>query len=476
MNKTWLTTSLLGSMLLAGCLPNQPVTERDAPAKSIKKNPALSQSILNYQLQELREIDLTQQQSQFNDGYDDLWHKIFDHYQLNYSLNQAIKAEIQFYQRHHKTIPAALNRSTPYLHIVVNEIHKRNMPMEIAFLPIIESSYNTTSLSRANAAGMWQITAPTAKVRGVTLDSWYDGRYDVYDSTIAALDLLQDLHQRFNEDWLLALAAYNWGEFNVRKAINQNKAQKKPTDYWHLTMPTETKRFVPKLIAVSQMIKQSNRYQIALPDIPNAPQLTRIQLTQPIDLKTAAKMSDMSWSEFQRFNAGHLTKQTKPESAGHLLVPISKLSAFANNIINFEHFDQHSTVAATGTTNQATVSPTRTQPLEQKPNTSNNKTPLSIVHKLKHSQPLAKVADYYAVSLQSLVAANGIHSKTKLKVGQPVIIPIKSVKEVVIKKGDTWSTLAQKNKVPVHVLLTFNKADHKQRLKIGQKIKVPTMA
>ncbi|UCG18138.1 MAG: LysM peptidoglycan-binding domain-containing protein [Thiotrichales bacterium] len=517
------------SLLLTGC--SQGIKDEVNMSGKTATTGKRSGAMLNYSLHELKEIDLTNRQADEEDSNIDIWQKITDGYQFNQPINSRIQNEINFYHARPKTIPEALRRASPYLYMITHEIQQRNMPMEIAFLPIIESSFNTKALSSANASGMWQFTPDTAQVRGLKNDWWYDGRRDVYESTVAALDLLQSLYGRLDNDWMLALAAYNWGALNVKAAVAKNKAKGLPTDYWNLKMPTETMRYVPKLLAVAEMVKSAPQYKIALPNIPNTPLLTRIQIDQQIDLSTAAQMADMSWDDFHRINAGHKRITTNPNEKTHVVVPVDKLSTFAINLTRFapqtngkwisytltandtladlakrhnttpeilsrinqlsytpkagqtllipvDHQQLDENLAATADTSLKTTLALESREIANARALAERKEVLKkqkITHKLRNNQPLSKVAEYYGVSLRALALVNNLTPQSKLKVGQELIIPVEKVISVTAKKGDTWQSIAKQNRVPAHVLLSFNNAKEKDALKPGQAIKVPKM-
>lgn len=521
---------IIAISFLSGCSQNTLKDEVNLSTPS-KTNTKRSGAILNYSLTELKEIDLTNQQADNEDGAINLWQKISEGYQLNQPINGRIQSEINFYHTRHKTIPEALRRATPYLYMITHEIQKRNMPMEIVFLPIIESSFHTKALSSANASGMWQFTPDTAQVRGLKNDWWYDGRRDVYESTVAALDLLQSLYTRLDNDWMLALAAYNWGALNVKAAVAKNKAKGLPTDYWNLKMPAETMRYVPKLLAVAQIIKYAPQFNVSLPDIPNTPLLTRIQIDQQIDLSTAAQMAGMSWDEFHRINAGHKRITTKPNESTHVVVPVDKLNTFAINLTKFAPQTNGKWISYT-LTNQDTLTDlarrhnttteilTRVNQLTYLPKAGqtllipvdhqhidegfaenahaslkttlalenqelanakllaerkNKPTQPQITYKLKHNQPLSKVAEHFGISANSLATANHLQPQAALKAGQTLVIPIKNITIVTAKKGDTWLSLAKQNRIPPHLLLSINQAQEKDSIKAGQSIKIPKL-
>jgi membrane-bound lytic murein transglycosylase D len=448
------------------------------PKTDLEKALTLTEPVLHYTLNEVKEIDLTA--SIKNDDNEDIWQRIINKYQLNQGVSPRIQREIDFYRAHQRTLPEVFSRAKPYLFIIVDELEKRNMPMELAFLPVIESAFHPRALSDANAAGMWQFTSDTARVRGIKNNWWFDGRRDVYLSTMAALDYLQMLHQQFDGNWLYALAAYNSGSLTVKNAINKNKKRGKPTDYWSLILPGETMRYVPKLLAVAHMVKAPDSYRLNLPNIPNMPYLTRIEIDQQIDLSAAAKMADMSWEEFHLFNAGHKRITTDPSGTSHLLVPIDKLNDFAVNIAKFApqtsgnwishtcglndsleslakryettpevimrinklasphikigqslliaskqiNLDTDTEEHAQSTLNSALSLEHREQQnaitrKEQREQTHKTKT----LHTLVKGQTLNSVASRYHISLQALIDANHISAKTQLKAGQRLIIP-----------------------------------------------------
>lgn len=513
--------------ILSGCSTS---INNEEPSLSPVGKTKKSGSVLNYSLTELKEIDLTES-SNIDTDADNVWQRIVDGYQLEQGINPRIQREIDFYRTRPKTIPEVLTRAKPYLYMIVNEIKKRNMPMEIVLLPVIESAFHPKALSGANASGIWQFTPDTAKIRGIKNDWWYDGRRDVYESTNAALDYLQNLHDRSDNDWLLALAGYNWGILNVKAAIAKNRAKNLPTDYWSLKLPGETQRYVPKLLAIARMIQTPEQYGLNLPDVPNVPYLTRIEIDQQIDLATAAQMADMSWDDFHRFNAGHKRVTTDPGATTHVLVPVEKLRTFAINLAKFAPQTQSNWISHTlsigdninelamrydttadmivkanslkqlpvvGQTllipvgqktmdekteaqAQATLATTlslesrkqanKRAMAEKKELAKQNK----IVHVLKSNQPLGWLAKHYGVPLASLAKMNNLTTESKLRVGQQLIIPVQKVTSITAKKGDTWGSIAKKNNLPAYLLASFNDAKEKEAIKPGQTVKIPKL-
>lgn len=212
-------------------------------------------------------------------------------------------------------------RARPYLHLIVEEIEARGMPMEIALLPAVESGFDPFAYSHGRAAGLWQFIPETGRHYGLAQTWWYDGRRDILASTNAALDYLQALAKRFDGDWLLALAAYNAGPGTVSRAISNNAERGEPTDFWHLRLRQETRRYVPKLLAFSRLVAEPGLKSLALPQIPDSPYLGVIELSSQIDLGVAAELAGLNLDEFYHYNAGFNRWITAPDGPHRLLVP-----------------------------------------------------------------------------------------------------------------------------------------------------------
>ena len=237
-----------------------------------------------------------------------------------------------YYTNRPQYLQRIVERGKRYLHFVVEEVEKRGMPLEIALLPMIESAYNPTAYSKAHAAGMWQFIPATGKSYGLQQNWWYDGRRDVLAATRAALDYLQKLHGDFG-DWQLALAAYNWGEGAVSRAIERNQRKGLPTDYSSLSMPAETRNYLPKLQAVKNIVAEPERFGMALGDVPNQPYFARVAAPAHMDLKRAAQLAGVPLEEIHSLNPGHNRPVTAAAgSESSLLVPADKADTFEENL------------------------------------------------------------------------------------------------------------------------------------------------
>src|SRR5690554_2686497 len=255
--------------------------------------------------------------------YEDIWARIRNGYGLPVISNAQVDAHLKWYSNHQAHLDRVTERSQRYLHYVVSELENNDMPLELALLPMIESSYDPFAYSRAKAAGLWQFVSGTGKNFGLRQDWWYDGRRDVVASTDAAIRYLQRLYNMFDNDWLLALAAYNSGEGRVRRAIEKNRSAGKPTDFWSLQLPKETRSYVPHLLALAQIVRTPEAYSVSLHDIPNDPYFIKISLDSQIDLMQAARLADIDLTELQHLNAGYNRWLTAPSGEHVLLVPVA---------------------------------------------------------------------------------------------------------------------------------------------------------
>ena len=223
---------------------------------------------------------------------DNLWVRLQTQFQLEaHYKNPAVDEELTAYIYNQAYFDRITERAEPFLFWIVTEIERRNLPMELALIPIVESTFNPNAYSPKHAVGLWQFIGPTAKSFGLQQDWWYDGRRDPRASTVAALDFLEQLYKEFDEDWLLALAAYNTGQGNVNRAIKKTARRNESPDFWSLPLPRETRAHVPKILALAKLISNSKRYGVELAPIENKEPLAIIEIDSQIDLSQAAKLS-----------------------------------------------------------------------------------------------------------------------------------------------------------------------------------------
>jgi membrane-bound lytic murein transglycosylase D len=252
----------------------------------------------------------------------DIWHRIGLDFRLadDNGINERIVGQRDWLRGNAGFIRNASQRASPYLHFIVESLEQREMPAELALLPIIESAYNPKANSTRDAAGLWQFMAATGRDFDLRQTAWYDGRRDVVASSNAAMDYLTRLHSLFGGDWLLAMAAYNAGEGTVSRAITANRRRGLPTDYWHLNLPKETQDYVPRLLALSLLVRQPEAYGVKLNPVVNAPYFTVLELARPVDLERLATAAGIERSVLLNLNPAFLRKTTAG-GPSRLLVP-----------------------------------------------------------------------------------------------------------------------------------------------------------
>lgn len=263
----------------------------------------------------------------------DIWERIRHDFRMTEVNPEIIRRHEQYYSSHGNYFNRTILRSQPYLYHIVNEAEKRQMPAEVALLPFIESAFVSKAQSRVGASGLWQFMPNSGRQYGLEQTNLYDGRHDVYAATDAALTYLQYLYSLFG-DWSLALAAYNWGEGNVGKAIKRAQLAGIEPTYENLRMPNETRNYVPKLLAVRNIIENPQAFGINLASVPNRPYFEAITIDQPIDIDAAARLANISTSEFLTLNPSFKSPVFIPKENRKMLLPITAVNTFERNYRN----------------------------------------------------------------------------------------------------------------------------------------------
>jgi len=397
------------------------------------------------------------------DNKNSLWDRIPQTYQLSDISNPRINKKIKWHIRHTDHLEKVSARATPYLYLIVEEVEKRGIPGELALLPFVESSFKANAYSRKRASGLWQFIPATGKHFGLKQTWWYDGRRDVFLSTHAALDYLEQLSRYYNNDWLLALAAYNAGIGNVNRAIRKNRKKGKPVDYWSLPLPRETRNYVPKLLATADAIKNFRQYNIALSPIPNKSYLTRVDTKSQIDLNVVSDMTDVNIKQLYAYNPALKRWATDPDGPHHLLLPSDKAEQFTLKLATLDEKDRVKWIQ----------------------------------HKVKSGDTLSRIARKYRVSVPTIKKAN--HMKTsRIRAGKYLLIPssgnisqqiassssplpspqaVKSKRKsahpdanYTVKKGDSFWLIAKKHKISHKRLASINGLSSSDTLSVGQKL------
>jgi membrane-bound lytic murein transglycosylase D len=383
-----------------------------------------------------RTVDLTEHP-------DDIWDRVRTGFAIPNIDTPLVAEQEAWYLSHPDYLRRAIDRSSLYLFHVVEELDKRGMPTELALLPFVESAYNPMAYSRAHASGMWQFIPGTGKDYNLKQDWWRDDRRDVIASTDAALTYLQSIYE-MHGDWHLALASYNWGEGSVKRAIEKNQAAGKPTDYLSLSMPDETRTYVPKLQALKNIVANPAAFGVTLPHIDNEPYFVVVPRDRDIDVRTAAKLANMSVADFRALNPSFNRPVIRASSDTPLLVPADRAADFADGM--------------------KTSGPLVTWQ----------------AHTVQRKETLEKIAARYGMTVAALREVNGIPPRAQVRPGQGLLVQKKEAdaslrlasftpptafglvtatiedNTVEVKRGDTLATIARRHGMTVDALRTLN--------------------
>lgn len=367
----------------------------------------------------------------------DLWNLIRDELKMKVPDNYRIREQKQKYLSNKSYLHDVTLRAEPYMYWIVEQIKQRKMPMELVLLPIVESAFNPYATSSANAAGIWQIVPQTGRNYGLKQTQWYDGRRDVVASTRVALDMMQRLNGMFDGDWLLTVAAYNSGEGRVLKAMKANKAKGRPTDFWSLALPKETTVYVPKMLALGEILKNSQRYGISLPTPNKTRALARVEVGQQIELTQAAEMAGMSLSKLKSFNSGYRRDTTAPNGPHYILVPRSNVAKLRDSL-------------AVGDINA----------VQPRSVAKNSVSPTS--YKVRSGDTLSGIAKRLGVQLTDLQRSNNLGAGS-IKPGQTLTLGNKDGAHgdsitYQVRKGDSLASIAKRHGVNIKDVVRWNSA------------------
>ena len=448
----------------------------------------------------------------------DVWKRASNNFALSIPDNKRIDAQRKWYLKHPEYMARVVKRAKPFLYYITEEIEKRGMPMELVLLPIVESAFDPFAYSHGRAAGMWQFIPGTGKRFGMQQNWWYDGRRDVIASTKGALDYLTYLNNMFDGNWLHALAAYNSGEGRVLKAIKANKRAGKPTDFWNLNLPRETRAYVPKLLALADILKNKDSYAYAWPEVENVAVIEVVDIDSQVDLAFAAELAGMSLKELHGLNPGFNRWATSPEGPHRLVLPLNKAATFSQALAKIDQKERlnwvrhtvkagdslgkiaqqyHTTINVLKKVNeldstmirigQALMVPVALQELdsytlsqEQRLASlqNNSSTKQKIRHTVKSGDTLWDIARKYNISTKQLAKWNGMAPGDTLRLGKTLIIWQKGAAKsgvtkkltYTVKNGDSLSRIANKFNVKVSDIGKWNALNTKRYLQPGQKL------
>ena len=379
----------------------------------------------------------------------DLWQRIRGGHDLTPEvLPASVLKQRDWYLRNPSYLATVFNRAEPFIYYVTDELEKAGLPLELALLPIVESTYDPLAYSHSHAVGLWQFIPSTAKAFGLRRDRWYDGRRDVIYSTQAAVKYLQYLHKRFDNDWLLALAAYNSGEGNVRKSIRRNRKLGKKADFWSIKLPRETRNYVPQLLALATLIEDPEKYAIELPFIADEPYFEAVEIESQIDLNKVIEITGVEGAAFTRLNPAYRRSITPPKGKHSLLLPVGTAGPLRELLAT-------------------------TDPKTWVPHTE---------YLVMNGDSLSQIAQRFRVPTQWLKSRNNLRSD-RLKIGQVLLIPHSGEKATVsstnvaqnttytVRRGDSLSSIAGQYKTSIADIRRVNGLNT-DVLQIGQQLRV----
>jgi membrane-bound lytic murein transglycosylase D len=383
---------------------------------------------------------------------------------LGQHYNSRIDKEADYFARHPDYVARTFERAAPYLHYIVHEVEARGLPLELALLPVIESAFQPYAYSRASASGLWQFIASTGSRFSLKQDWWYDGRRDIVAATGAALDYLTYLHDMFDGDWLHAIAAYNCGEANVMRQIRKNKAAGKRIDFWNLKLPSETRGYVPRLLAITRLVAKPEEFGLEIDGIPDAPYFEKVETGGQISIEVAAELAGISTEDMYALNPAYHRWATDPSGPYILLVPVESAAAFRANLLQ--------------------LTPDQRLRVER--------------YTVRKGDTITSIAARFGTTAQHLRELNDLPNASNLAVDSELRVPsaVKALPEQVriaaarvdsrlpggvravhvVKRGDTLSGIAQKHRMGVSTLARINGISTSSTLRIGQRLRLSAAA
>ncbi|CDL80460.1 murein transglycosylase D [Xenorhabdus cabanillasii] len=419
---------LFASVLLAGC-------QSGLQPKSPSLQHAQKMSSTNQKAEGIAEPDDTANWKGSPTAQQDLWGHIRDELKMEIPDNNRVREQQNYYLRHKSYLQNVALRAEPYIYWIVEQIDQRNIPMEVVLLPIVESAFNPHATSYAKAAGLWQIIPSTGRHYGLTQDKWYDARRDVAASTTAALDILERLNVRFNGDWLLTIAAYNSGEGRIVRAIKENQSRGKPTDFWSLALPRETMQYIPKVLALSNVIRHNEKFDLKLPKPNNQQALAKVEVGQQITLSQAAELSGLSLTSIKTYNPGYKQGMTSPYGPHYIMLPKENASQLQHSLA-YENVLKNIRLAVARNIRQ----------LQQQNH-----------YTVRSGDTLSAIAKRFKTSHHQLQRLNGLKTAHRLRVGQVLKVNTSDPVMYQVRKGDSFASIAKRHGVNLDDLMNWNK-------------------
>jgi membrane-bound lytic murein transglycosylase D len=448
-------------------------------------------------------------------------------FELEYADNRRIAAERNWFLKHPDYLHRVLARAELYMPYIRGELVRRGLPAELALLPIVESAYDPFAYSHGRAAGLWQMIPGTAKRFGVRQNWWYDGRRDVVDSTRAALDYLDYLHGLNDGDWLNAIASYNSGEGNVLKAVRRNRAAGKPVDFWNLRVPKETASYVPKLLALVDIVRAPEDYGVTLPMVADRTRFVIADIETQIDLALAAELAGVDVDTVYAYNPGYNRWATDPAGPHTLLMPFEVADSFTRSLADVPANERirwkrhrigngetisgiaskyHTTSAAIRDANnlrgnsiragQYLMIPASSRPLSNYSKSADERLAVTqnrerkgnrVEHVVASGESFWTISQRYKVTTRNLAAWNGMAPGDTLSTGKTLVIwtnasnsaaagpttaPGNTTRKLryTVRNGDSLYLIAKKFRVSIGQIANWNNIDTGKILRPGQRL------
>lgn len=456
---------------------------------------------------------LTSSQAVISQTTPNVWDVLRQQFALSHEVTQP---EVQTQLRWLITHPSYLQKlaqSEPYIYHIITELKKRHIPGEIALIPMIESSYDPFAYSGAGAAGLWQLMPGTGTDLGLKQDWWFDGRRSIRPATDAALNYLVYLNKFFNGNWILAFAAYDSGEGTMARII-KNSGQTGKIHFWSLPVPNETKAYIPRLLALAEIIQNPQRYKVELPDIPHAPYFEEVNIGTQIDLSHAAKLAGISYQDLIKLNPGYNRWATAPYYPYKLLIPVNRVENFNRNLANFPEDQRvswtrhqvsagdnlnliaqryHTTINLIKELNQLKSDSVKKGQFVIIPSAKNTAIAVKmnaptqvkhphfaalkqykIIHIVQRNESYAQIEKKYGISTKQIKSWNKLKNGKPLQRGQQLVIWRRSGATgiYVIKRGDNLGQIAQRTNTKIAALIQLNPQLRKGLIHPGQKIRL----
>jgi membrane-bound lytic murein transglycosylase D len=438
--------AIIAILVLSGCAQQQQLSENNTATGATGRYAGIFKPSSKAAGSKTQSTKKSTQQGTHTSDADDIWPIIEN--ELSFSKDvpdRKVSHQLAWLDSNQKYFDNTLKRANIYLPYVLDRVLDAGLPSEVALLPFIESAYNPFAESPNGAAGLWQFIPATGNFYGLDQTQWYEGRKDIVESTDAAIRYIQLLNDKFEGDWLLTFAAYNGGPGTVTRAIEANERKGLDTDFWSLDLPSETRRYVPRLVALSKVITQPDKYEIDRMSIPVKPSFDIVELDKPIDLAKAAKIADLDGDHIYKLNPGYTRWATPPSGPYHLVLPTELSSDFLDRL--------------------ALIPEKQWQPGSE--------------YRVKAGDTLSKIAHSQGVTVKELAISNNISTNAILRIGQVLKTPATSpagvkpyssaaLSSYKVQPGDSLWSIAKSHNIETADLLIWNNLNSNSVIKPGQ--------